>query len=64
MRMQEALEGIENMAIVADDILIFEKGNTREEAERNHDKTLHEVLKLLSRNRLETKQRQDTVQAG
>ena len=45
MRMQEALEGIENMAIVADDILIFGKGNTKEEAERNHDKTLHEVLK-------------------
>ena len=46
MRILEALDGIEGITIVADDILIYGVGTTDEEAERNHDEVLHNVMKI------------------
>ena len=39
-RLDEKLEGLENVAVIADDILIYGTGETDEEAERSHDKAL------------------------
>jgi len=36
-RLDENLEGLENVAVIADDILIYGTGDTDEEAERSHD---------------------------
>ena len=40
MRLNTALEGIENIVIQADDILVFGVGDTDEEAEKDHDLAL------------------------
>ena len=44
MRMMTALEGLNGIAIVADDILIYGKGDTEEEAEQDHDQNLMNLL--------------------
>lgn len=44
MRLVEALDGIDNIAIVADDILVYGVGDTDEQAEKNHDNTLRTLL--------------------
>jgi len=44
-RMMQALEGLDGIAIVADDILVYGSGNTNEEASRNHDNNLENLLK-------------------
>lgn len=38
MRLATALEGLEGIITVADDILVFGEGNTYEEAEKDHDR--------------------------
>ena len=44
-RLQAALYGIDGVAVVADDILIYGKGNTQEEARGNHNEALLQVLR-------------------
>ena len=44
--MNEALEGLEGIAICADDIIIFGCGNDLEAAEKDHDM---KFLKLMNR---------------
>ena len=44
-RLQNALHGIEGVAVVADDILVFGVGTTMEDAIQNHDEALLRVLK-------------------
>ena len=44
-RLQAALYGIDGVVVVADDILIYGKGNTQEEARGNHDEALLQVLR-------------------
>jgi len=43
-RMTECLEGLEGIAVVADDILVYGNGNTDEEAFENHDQNLKNLL--------------------
>jgi len=40
IRITECLEGLEGVALVADDILIYGKGDTDLEAETDHNKNL------------------------
>ncbi|KAL5510796.1 hypothetical protein EMCRGX_G006398 [Ephydatia muelleri] len=47
-RLQGVLHGVEGIAVVADDILVFGTGNTEEEARLSHDARL---IKLLERAR-------------
>ena len=48
LRMHEALEGLEGIHCIADDILIVGQGDNREEADKNHDLN---VLALMKRAR-------------
>ena len=48
LRMHEALEGLEGVHCIADDILIVGQGDNREEANKNHDLN---VLALMNRAR-------------
>ena len=48
MRMHEALEGLQDVYCMADDILVVGQGDTKEEAEKNHDVN---VLALINRTR-------------
>jgi len=43
--MTECLEGLEGIAVVADDILVYGNGNTDQEARINHDENLENLLK-------------------
>ena len=43
-RMDIALEGLDGTKAIADDILVFATGSTREEAEKGHDERLTAVL--------------------
>lgn len=43
-RQQEVLEGLDNVAVVADDILVFGCGESLEAANRSHDEALSQVL--------------------
>ena len=43
-RLQGALHGIQGVVVVADDILVFGKGKTEEEAREDHDKALLQLL--------------------
>ena len=38
MQMMQALEGLEGIIVVADDIMVFGEGSTEKEAEIEHDK--------------------------
>ena len=49
--MHQALEGLNGIAIVADDILVFGEGDTDAEAEQDHDRNLR---KLLERCRMQS----------
>ena len=40
MRINTALEGLEGIICIADDILIYGEGDTFEDAEKNHDQQL------------------------
>ena len=42
--MMECLDGLEGIQIVADDILVFGKGDTDEEANVDHDNNLEKLL--------------------
>ena len=42
--MMECLDGLEGIQIVADDILVFGKGDTDEEANVDNDKNLEKLL--------------------
>lgn len=46
LRMNEALEGLEGIYCIADDILVVGQGDTREEADINHDQN---VIALMQR---------------
>ena len=43
-RQQEALAGLEGICNIADDVLIYGCGQTKEEAEKDHDKNLYNFL--------------------
>lgn len=43
----EALEGLPGTMVIADDILVFGKGETIEEATLDHDKNVQELMKRL-----------------
>ena len=43
-KLQQALEGLEGVECVADDIILFGVGDTKEEAEENHDTRLKALL--------------------
>ena len=43
-RLDECLEGLKNVAVIADDILIYGTGNTDNEAEKSHDAALIALL--------------------
>ena len=43
-RMHEVLNGLENVHVVVDDILIVGKGETYEMAAQNHDKIMEQLL--------------------
>ena len=42
--MHQALKNLEGVAVIADDILIFGKGNDEKEARNNHDNNLRALL--------------------
>ena len=44
-RQDQVLEGLDGVKVVADDILIIGKGNTKEEAIRNHNDNLRNLMK-------------------
>ena len=44
MRMHEVVEGLQGVAVVADDILVYGKGDTDLKAEADHDKNLIALL--------------------
>ena len=47
MRMHESLDGLEGVFCIADDILVFGQGNTRSEADKNHDVNVLALMKRL-----------------
>jgi len=60
MRIKDALEGLNNILVIADDILVFGKGKTIEEATIDHDKS---VIELFNRLRLKNiKLNKDKIQ--
>ena len=44
-RLQSALHGIDGVVVVADDVLVYGKGDTKEKAREHHDEALLRVLK-------------------
>jgi len=44
--MHEALEGLQDVYCIADDILVVGQGDTVEEANRNHDLNVLALMKL------------------
>ena len=46
-RLQAVLYGIDGVVVVADDILIYGKGDSQEEVRDNHDEALLQVLRWL-----------------
>ena len=51
-RQKEILEGLENVAVVADHLLVFGCGECLQETHRNHDQDLTEVLEHCRKNNL------------
>ena len=43
-RLDECLEGLQNIAVIADDIIIYGTGDTTESAEASHDKAFEHLL--------------------
>ena len=43
--MHQALEDLDGVAVIADDILVFGKGQNDEEARRDHDENLEKLMK-------------------
>ena len=41
----QALEGLQGVAIVEDDILVYGSGDSKQEAEKGHDVNLVKILK-------------------
>ena len=46
-RMIDALEGLENVFVIVDDILVIGRGETQEEAVKNHDRAIIQLFKRL-----------------
>ena len=44
LRMHTALQGLQGVEVIADDILIFGCGDTDEECQRDHDANLKHLL--------------------
>ena len=42
--MMTGLEGLEGICVVADDVLVYGKGDDEEEAQRDHDENLKKLL--------------------
>ena len=66
-RLKEVLEGLDNVAVVADDLLIFGWGNSHQDAEADHDKVMAALLERarqknlkLNKNKLKFKEKQVT----
>lgn len=47
MRMRQIVQGLKGVEILADDILVFGRGNTMEEAMKDHNKNLENLFKKL-----------------
>jgi len=43
--LDECLGGLQNIAVIADDIIIYSSGDSKEEAEENHDTATEELVK-------------------
>lgn len=56
MKQNEILHGLDGIAVIADDVLIFRKGKTIEEATDDHNKNLRNLFKRL-REKLQAEQR-------
>ena len=46
-KMHEALENLEGVEVIVDDILVYGKGRTEEEAMKNHDENVINLMKRL-----------------
>ena len=44
--MHQALEDLDGVAVIADDILVIRKGQNDEEARRDHDENLEKLMKI------------------
>ena len=53
-RIHEAISGLEGVACIADDILIFGSGDNMRDAQLDHDKNLINLLEKMSRHGAET----------
>ena len=49
MRLTTALEGIEGIICIADDILVYGKGNDYEEAQKEHDRRLIALMERCNK---------------
>ena len=55
--MHQALEDLDGVAVIADDILVFGKGQNDEEARRDHDENLEKLMKKMPRKKYQIEQR-------
>ena len=56
-RLDENLEGLENVAVIADDILIYRTGETDIEAEKSHDNALIALFERCRERRIKINQK-------
>ncbi|XP_035690003.1 uncharacterized protein K02A2.6-like [Branchiostoma floridae] len=56
-RQHEVLEGLQGVDVIADDILVFGCGETEEEADRDHDENLRNLLKRAREKNLKLNKR-------
>ena len=48
-RLEECLEGLEQIGVIADDIIVYRQGDSDEEANVSHDQAFRALLDLMSR---------------
>jgi len=46
-RIKDALQGLQGVVVIADDILVYGRGKTKDEANIDHDKNVQELFKRL-----------------
>ena len=51
-RLEECLEGLEQVEVIADDIVIYGQGDTEEEAQKSHDRASRALLNCCRQNNL------------
>ena len=52
LRIHEVLNGLRDVFCIADDILVFGQGNTKEEADRNHDENIMALTQRVAEKNL------------